>query len=196
MTNTDVCNLALSFLKRRKIVSIEQECEEARACKLHYDHLRRMVLRAYNWGFAKAIVPLARLDVKSPVWRYVYAYPDKCVAARFVFSKDCGSRSDFMDKFDVFLVDGDVLALGCDVDMAFLEYTYDVTDARLFSDSFVDALSHLLASDLAIGLCGSANLQNIHYQLYEVATQRAKSTDANEKFLENVYSDSYVKARG
>ena len=61
MTNTDICNMALSFLSKGKISSIDDNVEEAKQCKIHYEHCRKILLRQYPWGFAKRTVKLALL---------------------------------------------------------------------------------------------------------------------------------------
>jgi hypothetical protein len=52
-TNTDICNMALNHIGRESIASLHEETEAARTCKIHYDIQRRVLLRAYNWSFAK-----------------------------------------------------------------------------------------------------------------------------------------------
>ena len=82
MNNTDICNMALAYLAKGRISSIDENNELARQCKLFYDHSRKGLLREYSWGFAKRIIRLAELDASNPDWKYVYAYPEKCVCAR------------------------------------------------------------------------------------------------------------------
>ena len=66
MNNTDICNMALAYLAKGRISSIDENNELARQCKLFYDHSRKGLLREYSWGFAKRIIRLAELDASNP----------------------------------------------------------------------------------------------------------------------------------
>ena len=45
MNNTDICNMALAYLAKGRISSIDENNELARQCKLFYDHSRKGLLR-------------------------------------------------------------------------------------------------------------------------------------------------------
>lgn len=196
MTNADICNMALSHIAKGRIMSLDDRTEEARQCKLHYDHLRRRLLRDYSWGFAKRVAVLALLDTKVPGWRFVYAYPKKCLAVRFVFNEaGAGAKEAEREGYDVCLVQDNVLAICCDVEDAFAEYTYDAVDAELFPPDFAEALSHLLASKVAMALTGNASLLQAQYQLYQAAIARSSATSARERERGPKYPDSYIRSR-
>ncbi len=196
MTNTDICNMALSHIAKGRIVALDENTETARQCRIHYDHLRRMLLRDYTWGFAKRMIVLARLDINIPGWEHVYALPEMCLAARLIFNEAGASVREFeKEKYDSFLVKGNIQAIGCDIPEAYLEYTYDATDAELFPPDFVEALSRLLASALSMALTANAGLQQTQYQLYQVAIQKAMLATAQEREKMPEYPDSYIRAR-
>ncbi len=196
MTNTDICNMALSHIARGSILSLNDDIEEARQCRLHYDHLRKLLLRDYSWGFAKRVATLARLAVDMPGWWYAYAYPEKCIAARLIFNAAGARVKEFeKEKYEVLLVQDNVMALCCDVDDALMEYTYDAVDVDNFPPDFCEALSRLLASTLAVPLTSNGGLQEVQYQLYQVAVQGARLATANERQKLPEYPNSYVEAR-
>ncbi|MDL2281346.1 hypothetical protein LJC10_05795 [Selenomonadales bacterium OttesenSCG-928-I06] len=196
MTNIDICNMALAHIAKGRIISLDSQVEEARQCKIYYEHLRKTVLTDFNWGFAKRIVPLALLDVKVASWDYVYAYPNQCIAARLIFNKDGAKVREFeKEKFDVFLVGDSTKAIGCDIANASLEYTYDAKEPDLYSAEFIEALSRLLASAIAISLTGNANLQATQYQFYQVALNKARYASATERERKPMYPNTYGNAR-
>lgn len=84
VTNTDICNIALSYIGKRQIQSLDEQSETARQCKLHYNNARQNLLRSYAWGFAKKVTVAALLNTKYPGWEYVYAYPSECVSLRLI----------------------------------------------------------------------------------------------------------------
>ena len=65
ITDVDICNLALNYLGKGSIESLDERSELARTCKLHYDRYRRMALTATTWGFALKTQALKNLTLKS-----------------------------------------------------------------------------------------------------------------------------------
>ena len=61
MTPTDICNMALAFIAKGRISSMDEQTEQGRQCKLFYEITKRDLLRNYTWGFAKKIDKLAEL---------------------------------------------------------------------------------------------------------------------------------------
>ena len=88
MNSTDICNMALAYIGQGRIASIEEESEEAIQCGIFYDHLRRKLLSEHRWGFAERYVKLALLNEKIPGWKYIYAYPAKCLVIRKIYEKE------------------------------------------------------------------------------------------------------------
>lgn len=195
MNNTDICNMALAYLAKGRISSIDENNELARQCKLFYDHSRKGLLREYSWGFAKRIIRLAELDASNPDWKYVYAYPEKCVCARRIFNEKETVNSLDKDKYDLFLISDNTQAIGCDVYQAYLEYTYDAEDAEFFSSDFVEALARMLAFNICLQLNGNGTIQQTQYQLAQAALSRAKYTTAAERQDKLDYPDKYFTAR-
>lgn len=91
MNSTEICNMALSYLGNGRINSVDDAAEDARKCKIHYDHDRRRMLAAYSWGFAKRIERLALFTSDVPGWDYAYSYPAECISVIYVYDKD-GAR--------------------------------------------------------------------------------------------------------
>ena len=199
MTPTDICNMALAFIAKGRISSMDEQTEQGRQCKLFYDITKRDLLRNYTWGFAKKIDKLAELtqSEKNPYWVYIYSYPQKCVAVRKIFDKDTGKEvlAGQQEEWDLFMVKDNVLGVGCNVPRAYLEYTYDVDDANLFSPDFVDAFAHMLAFNICIQLTGNSDLQQTQYQLAQAALMRAKYTTAREKHRIPDYPSRYFDGR-
>ena len=178
---------------------MDEQTEQARQCKLFYEITKQDLLRNYTWGFAKKIDKLAELtqSEKNPYWRYIYTYPQKCVAVRKIFDKDTGKAvlAGQQKEWDLFMVKDNVLGIGCNVPKAYLEYTYDVDDANLFSSDFVDAFAHMLAFNICIQLTGNSGLQQTQYQLAQAALMRAKYTTAQEKHNVPDYPTKYYDGR-
>lgn len=199
MTPTDICNMALAYIAKGRIASMDEQTEQARQCKLFYDQTKKDLLRNYTWGFAKRIVKLAELtqSEENPYWQYIYSYPQKCVAVRKIFDKDTGREvlGGQQERWDLYMSTDNVLAIGVDIPKAYIEYTYDVDDANLFTADFVDAFSHMLAFNICIQLTGNSGLQQTQYQLAQAALMRAKYTTAAEKHDIPEYPTKYFDGR-
>lgn len=199
MTPTDICNMALAYLAKGRIANMDEHTEQARQCKLFYDSTKKDLLRNYTWGFAKKIDKLAELTQaeKNPYWMYIYAYPQKCVAVRKIFDKETGSQvlAGQQEEWDLYMATDNVLAIGCNIEKAYLEYTYDVDDPGLFSPDFLDAFTHMLAFKICVQLTGNSGLQQTQYQLAQAALMRAKYTTAQEKHSVPDYPTKYFDGR-
>jgi hypothetical protein len=198
MNITDICNLALNHIGREQIADLNEDTEAARTCKLHYDLQRQVLLRAYTWSFAKKYVKLSEIDVKTPGWKYTYAYPNDCVMARKIYNEDntwCILWKNRIGNFDQVLLNDNTKALVCNHKDAYLEYTYDVKDADLFTADFAQALSYYLAAVICVPLTGSESLSQQMQAQGNGILQEAKFTMMGERNRYPEYPSKYFKAR-
>lgn len=85
--------------------------------------------------------------------------------------------------------------IACNIENANIEYTYDVNDGNSYSPHFIEALSRLLASNLAMSLVGNTAVQQMQYQLYQVAITKASEQSAKERLRILERPNSYMSAR-
>jgi hypothetical protein len=95
-TPTDVANLALDAIGIDIVLGdIEDGTKEAQTCLRAYPECRKRLLRGAHWQFARKQVPMLMLADASGLtpqignkvihpWRYEYAYPNDCVALRYI----------------------------------------------------------------------------------------------------------------
>lgn len=196
MTITDICNLALSYISKGKITSMDDNTEEAAQCKIHYDHVRRSLLRQYPWNFARRTVKLALLNETQPGWDYVYAYPAECIAVRYVFDEsNAKTREEHVSDFEIAATSGNQKAVLTDVELAYCEYIYNVNNVEMFPEEFIEALAHSLAASMAMALTGSASIQQTQFQLYQDCIEAAKTYSAQERRTTTEFPDDYIRAR-
>jgi hypothetical protein len=110
----------------------------------------REVLASYNWSFARVVVALAQVANYTPLKEtYAYARPSNCMAIWAVYSEgtlDQQKGEVFREMYDP-TNNQDVIC--CDIEDAYVEYTYYVTDTTKFEPYFVTVLSHRIAAELA-----------------------------------------------
>lgn len=196
MTATDICNIALSYIAKKQISSIEENTQEARLCKLQYDHTRRILLRDYSWNFAKKHADLAKLDLKIRGWQYAYAYPNDCIAIRFIYNAAGAEAKEYeRTQFDTCLSGDNVKIITTNMLDAKIEYTADIVDVGLFSDDFCEAFTRLLASNIALNLTGNSGIADAQYQLFQMSMQRAKVGNFYEQQKDTHFPTGYADAR-
>jgi hypothetical protein len=173
-TETTICNQALGKLGARRVIDLDEESTEARACRLHYAETRDEVLRAHRWNFAIKRDSLTQLSTPPKFgWAFQYELPIDCLRVFEVNGWELGVRPGFWE------VEGRVLLLNEDV--ANIRYIQRVEDANLFDALFVEALALKLASKIARPINGSSEMSQEFLEEYEKVTGgRARRSDAFE----------------
>ena len=195
MNNTEICNLALAYIGKGTIASLDEKNENARQCKLHYDHQRQMLLRDYDWSFAKRTVQLALVNTKIDGWRYAYKYPASCLAIRRIFSEDSLQPNRGTAQYELIAINDSDIVIATNVENAKCEYTADVVNGELFAAEFDEALARAVAGAACLALAGNEQMQQTQYNLMQYALVKAKVTTAKEQDWRQEYPDVYIKAR-
>ena len=207
----EICNLALSNIRAGSINSLNEGSIQAQVCKLKYPVLRDRCLREIPWQFNHKIRPLSSVTTDIFNWAYAYSYPVDClkirrlvgdyeelpagsanVASRLLDSRvlpNKGYRRQI--PYEVFNFD-DTKIIGSDQPDLRIDFAAKVTDPNLFSDDFIMALSHLLASELTVPVVGAElgrALRNDSLQLYQQYLKSALANDMNDQYLEPSESD-------
>lgn len=192
MTDTDICNMALSNLGKGMITNMEEGIEDARACKLFYETTRREVLREFPWGFAHRIERLAVVDAAIPGWSYAYGYPAKGLKINNVFSD---ANSGRYERYDVVNIGSSTKVIVANCSPCYADFTWDVKDPELMDDLFIQGFAHLLTSKMAMRLTGNPQLGQNEYQLYRARIMQAQLQDAREQEPHTIFESSYIAAR-
>ena len=194
----DICNLALLRLgTRSSIASFTEGSVEANACAQVYGLLRDMLLASHQWSFATHRVILADLGHPPDGWKHRYAYPTTCLRARMIRPPD-GHHN--VVRFDV---SGDVDADGnpirvilCDVPRAELIYTQRLIAPDLYPPHFIEALSWMIAAELANALSSNDALTQSTMQMAAQAISTSKANDANETPVPQEHVPDWIAVRG
>lgn len=189
VSSIDICNIALLRLGHDEIASFSEKSKEARYCSRFYDRMRRTTLRSHPWNFATRFAKLALLTATVTDYDYVYALPADEVRSlyivnplRYINSSSPSMRMDPAPQipFEVRSVAGSGKVLVCGQVDAELAYVADIQDPNEFDDQFIDALSHRIASELAMPLAGKPSLQKTELQLFALTLGEGKQIDASE----------------
>jgi hypothetical protein len=173
-TITTICNLALSKIGARKIIDIEEESNEARACKMFYAECRDEVLRSHRWNFAITRVALTQVASEPAFgWRNGFEIPTDCLRVFEVNGWDLARREGNWE------LEGRLVMT--DEEMVDIRYIRRVEDANLFDSIFVEAFATKLAGAVTMSITGSGPMASELLKQYEaLVSSKARRIDAFE----------------
>lgn len=176
----DICNQALSPVRRGSINSLTEGSIQAQQCALHYESCRDELLEKFPWGFAKTVSALNLLSTIDPFkWTYAWQYPATCKRIwrlrrdwEDTNSPNDSGASSFLSRtgFDPDrprlpqeipveyeiqrdAASGQKIIVTYESDL-YIEYNALVTDPNQFTALFRRGLAHLLTSRIAIPVAG------------------------------------------
>jgi hypothetical protein len=193
----EICNMALASIRAKSINSLTEASIEAQQCKLHYDIARQFILQDTPWNFAKKSAALQLMTVEPQEWLYAYQYPIDCLRVQSVIA-DYGLKNpaefynehyredyvipDTEMKFEI-VSGGDGKMIVTDQQDAYAIYTKNVKDPTLFDPQFVKALTHYLASMIAVPVMGGdigRTMRGDELELYKMTISSAVASNMNE----------------
>lgn len=181
-SEVQICNMALAHLGQSQFLqSLTERSKAASVCSVFYEPTRDLLLRAYDWNFARRRKTLALTSVEVPNWQYAYRYPADCMAIRgLVVKGQRALRSDQRVPYEV-ATDGDQKLILTDLAEAEIVYTAKITNVALFDETFINALAYLLASHIAMPMVAEPALAKRCAEQAEAAASAAIASDLNER---------------
>jgi hypothetical protein len=213
----DICNLALSHVRGGSINSIDENSTQAVQCRLHYPILLQQITQDSPWQFASAIKPLSLLIEEIFGWGYVYQYPTDCLRINRIIPDfslvDSVDRSSVVYyrnndelapqlgripsvEYKIFNSSGNKVITANYPDLR-IDYRVAITDPTLFSADFTLALSHLLASHLAIPIVGvdkGVPLRRESMEIYQRYLNSGIVNEMNEQHT-NIPDSDFITIR-
>lgn len=191
-SNVDICNLALTELGAARITSLSDDTKQARALNAVFDMKRDDLLTAHPWSFAikRSQIPAS---ATAPDFGWSYAYPVPSDYMKLVQIGDEWTFYDAGDSGALFDVEGRAI-LTNEVSPLKIRYVYRVTNAGLFSPSFVVALAALLRVTICDELSASGTKYQAAVDAYRDAIQKAKRANDIERPPQRVQDTSWVRA--
>lgn len=195
LSKTEICNLALAKIgKEQGIANLDTEqSKAARICRQLYPIALDWLLGDFEWSFATSVVKLASPSGDVPIgWGYQYALPADCLSALKVCDYSGArtwSRSSISLGDQVLAVpdfpfrvmrsaSAGTRVIVTDLPEAYLIYTARIETVTDYSAQFVQALTWLLASELAMPMAVEPGLADRARQGFGIALSEAKNKDA------------------
>ena len=188
MTPVEICNLALSWLGAKPIVSLEDDTTEAALCKVNYPVARDVCLERGPWSFAinRANLPLATYTPDHR-WSAAFLLPSDAVRVLEV------NRLDANDPTRDWAIEGRYIVLNgneCRV-----KYIKREEDTSVFSPAFSEAVATTLAAFLAPPITENMGLVDRFVQLAEQRVHAALAMDNQQGKARRVRSHWMAQAR-
>jgi hypothetical protein len=187
-SSVEICNSALVKIGAARIGSLSDDTKAAKICNEQYDKLRKKLLRSHPWNFALARVALADTG-NTPSYDYTNEFALASDVLR-VLETDLLEGSAWEIEQN-----GSTRVLLCNSDSVKIKYIKDITDTTIFSSDFEEALSFLLAADLAYALTNSRSLAADMYRAYKAEVAEARSFDAQEHGRQELEANTWIDER-
>lgn len=143
----EICNSALARVGSERITSLSDDNPRARMLNEQYDKVRKSILRAHPWNFAKRRVELAAITTEPEFgWDYYFQLPDDCLRVLVIDDEEAP-----------WAVEGRYLA--CDNSTVEILYISDVSDTQQFDPHFDEALAAQIAANISYFLTQSVTLR-------------------------------------
>lgn len=174
----DICNIALSHIGAKPDVSSISPPEgsvSADYCATFWPMARDMALEDGAWGFATRYRNLSQSVDVVPGWSYKYVLPVDCIKVIALLQSEGVEPQDYK-----IINDGGIRYVVSNTDSARIEYVTREDNTNVYSPSFVDAVSWLLASYLAMPITRDIKLKEAALNAYNQSVHGAMVSDANQ----------------
>lgn len=199
-SEVEICNLALARLGDDATVSSLTPPEgsaQAGYCARFYPMARDSLLEMHPWKFATRRAHLSPSSAPAWDWRFSYAQPANTLRILAVLSPNAATEDVSQPYESEIDVSGNQIIL-TDVATATIRYITRVTDTTKFSPLFTDALSWLLASNLAgpvlKGDSGAAEAKRC-MQTFNMLMGAARVSDANQRKDRDQHTPNWIGGR-
>ena len=168
-SDTDICNIALSYLGANKIIDISDKTFEADICLLNYANVRDAVLEDVNWTFATKRIVLKSPDDPPPLFGFSNSFTLTNDILRVIRVNN--NRGEWVKEGNKILIDSDTIEI-----MAIVQ----VTDPQRFPASFISAFASRLAAEIALPITSSSKHQDKMITMYTAKKKWAIGNDGRQ----------------
>jgi len=179
-SSIEICNMMLTWLSRKQIVSFDDNTKESNFCKFNYDISRRTVLESREWSFATLRSLLPPL-VGSPVYGYQYAFLVPPTSLRVLGVYDPGRIGDPdapIIKHKIELNEDGKKVILANLSSIHVRYIYDQKTTQLFSPLFDQTLASYMGYSAAVPLTQDKDQQSRMFSIYKDNLDEATFNDS------------------
>lgn len=203
-SDTDIMNMALAYLGASLIIDRKDPSQEALICDLNYDEVRDSVLEDVNWSFAIKRFVLSSPLVDKPAYRFANAFEVPPEVLRVICLDDdrppMGGVYPMSGRFfdnsmehtniPWVLEEGKILTDAMKINFRAI---IRVTDPNKFTKSFVGCLAARLASEIALPITNSPDMQARMVDMYMGKKRWAQANDGRQGLNQVRFSPGFVR---
>ena len=174
-SSIEVCNIMLSWLSTKQIVSFDDDTKESNFCKFNYEMSRRFVLEAREWSFAiKRVTLTPTAEVPPFGYNFTFLKPTDSIRILGVYNpSDRGNPNAPVISHRA--EDTNIIADISEIDV---RYIFDQKTTNRFSPSFSQALAAYMGTNAAVPLTQDKANRKEMAILYAGLLQDASAADA------------------
>lgn len=188
LSAVEICNLALSEVPAKRIVSMDDTTVAAEACKREFTQAVEELMEMGEWGFAKRRVILTATVDERPGWAGAFAAPnDMAFPIRVVPAEGGGVMRGRSLSFD--FADG---LIWTQADAAALEYITLTPAFSKMTAMFRRGLATVLASRIVMDITREPGRKRELLQEAEVWRDRALARNLNANATQQVYGENFI----
>lgn len=193
VSETSICNMALTRIGHDFISSLTESTKAGRLCNLHYEPTRDALLRSHPWNFAVRRAELSQI-ANVPTYEFGYAYALPTDFLRMVRTQSEAEGDNFEYRIEGQLGSSSKVLVTDEGTMK-IEYIAKITDPTAFDAAFVDVLAQRLAAEIAVPLTDNANMAANHWRIYQDKLREARNMDAQEGTPRGIDADYWIGSR-
>lgn len=182
-----ICNLGLvQGLGQAPISALTDNRKAAILCNISYDQVRREMLRAHPWSFARKRAQLATA-VTAPLFGHRSAFTLPADYIRLVDVPEDFGRPRWQ-------IEGQQLLCNSSAPLDLI-YIFDCQDPTVFDPLFVAALGYAIAAALAVPLTQDKGLKSAMEQETEAKLDAARLVTSQDNSAEDLDVDILLRSR-
>lgn len=166
-----------------RIMALNEQSKEGRACNSEYAKARQFVLRLYPWGFASDRVILAASST-TPAFEFEYQLPLPAGYLRII---------ELVDYHGKYKIEGRMML--ADSDTLYLRYVKDVPTLDGAESLFIESLEWYLGYLLARYLTESETVREEAFKGFKAIMPMAKFVQSTENSQPIFESNDLIDAR-
>lgn len=185
---TEICNRALQKLGAKRITSIDENSNSAKACLACYEVLRDSEIMKHRWGFSISRAEIAE-DAVAPEWGRTsqYTLPSNCLKVIAPYPEmDSNARDWVIENRKILTNDSSPI---------YLRYVAQITDPNQMDVTFREALSAKMAFEMCEELTQSNSKKESAREDYKQAIKDARKSSAIQNVPQEAVEDSWITVR-
>lgn len=181
MNDIDVINMAMIFLGKEPLGTLNEDRPDAWAVKASWETCREAFLQEHPWSFAKRTRMLSPVKEESALYRYAYKAPVDMLQPIRVIPRGVPGFPGTL-PFELNLDEtGEFHVVYCDRDEVALQYITRAVKVKDIPPIAREALAYRLAFTISQAIINDPTDLQVKSQAYQMYLAKAKASDVKSR---------------